>query len=282
MLAYDVHGSGPGLVLLPGVGGTSALAWETLLAGLAAEHTVVLADLPGSGCSPLPAGRLQIEVVADQVVATADQACLGDFVIAGPSLGAAVAIKVAARHPDRVRGLVTLSGFARPHTSLWLRLETWASLLARHDDQLSAFLTSLAFSEDFLATRTPETARCLASRLMTTAPGTARQIALALAVDVRRDLPAVTAPTLVVAAAGDRFVAPQHAVDLADGLPGARLAAVRGGHAVTLEEPDRTLEILIRFLRDLRSSPAAPSPSAHPRDGRVAARTAGRTSAVSP
>ncbi|MER6082287.1 hypothetical protein [Streptomyces sp. NPDC001833] len=32
MLAYDMHGSGPGLVLLPGVGGTTALTWETLLA----------------------------------------------------------------------------------------------------------------------------------------------------------------------------------------------------------------------------------------------------------
>jgi pimeloyl-ACP methyl ester carboxylesterase len=256
MLAYDVHGSGPGLVLLPGVGGTSALTWEALLAGLAAEHTVMLADLPGAGRSPLPVGRLELDTLADQVVATAERAGLGDFVIAGPSLGAAVAIKVAARHPDRVRGLVTLSGFARPHTSLWLRLETWASLLARQDDTLRAFLTSLAFSEDHLAARTPETVQYLAARLMRAAPGTARQIALALSVDVRHDLPAVTAPTLVVAAAGDRFVAPKHSVDLADGLPGARLAAVRGGHAVTVEEPDRTLEILTGFLRDLRSSPA--------------------------
>jgi pimeloyl-ACP methyl ester carboxylesterase len=99
---------------------------------------------------------------------------------------------------------------------------------------------------------------------MTTAPGTARQIALALAVDVRRDLPSVTAPTLVVAAAGDRFVAPKHAVDLADGLPGARLAAVRGGHAATFEEPDRTLEILTGFLRGLRSSPVGPRPLCSP------------------
>lgn len=32
MLACDIHGSGPGLVLLPGVGGTAALTWETLFA----------------------------------------------------------------------------------------------------------------------------------------------------------------------------------------------------------------------------------------------------------
>ncbi|WP_338704213.1 alpha/beta hydrolase (plasmid) [Streptomyces sp. Q6] len=258
MLAYDVHGSGPGLVLLPGVGGTAALTWETLLAELAAEHTVILVDLPGSGRSPLPVGRLDLDTVADQVVATAERAGLGDFTIAGPSLGAVVAIKVAARQPDRVRGLITLSGFALPHTSLWLRLKTWASLLARQDDRLRAFLTSLAFSEDHVAARRPEAAQSLATCLMTAAAGTARQIACALGVDVRGDLSAVTASTLVVAAAGDRFVAPNHSVDLADGLPGARLAAVRGGHAALFEEPDRTLEILTDFLRDLRSSHSGP------------------------
>ncbi|SNX88369.1 pimeloyl-ACP methyl ester carboxylesterase [Streptomyces sp. TLI_55] len=264
MLAYDVHGSGPGLVLLPGVGGTSALTWETLLAGLAAEHAVVLADLPGAGRSPLPVGRLELDTLADQVVATAERAGLGDFVIAGPSLGAAVAITAAARHPDRVRAVITLSGFARPQTSLWLGLETWASLLARPDGTLHTFLTRLAFSEEYLAGRTSATAQYLASRLMTTASGTARQIALALSVDLRRVLPTVMTPTLVVAAAADRFVAPQHSVDLANGLPGARLAAVPGGHAATVEEPLRTLEILTSFLRDLRSSPThRPAACAH-------------------
>ncbi|MER6066822.1 alpha/beta fold hydrolase [Streptomyces sp. NPDC001792] len=91
MLAYEVHGSGPGQVLLPGVGGTAALTWETLLAGLAAEHTVVLTDLPGSGRSPLPVGRLALDTVADQVVTAAERAGFSQFVIAGPSLGAAVA-----------------------------------------------------------------------------------------------------------------------------------------------------------------------------------------------
>lgn len=255
MLAYDVHGSGPGLVLLPGVGGTAALTWETLLAGLAAEHTVALVDLPGSGRSRLPLGRLEAETMADQVVEAAERAGLSDFALAGTSLGAAVAVKVAARHRDRVRGLVTLSGFARPRTSLWLRLETWASLHSRRDDALNAFLTSLSFSEEYLASHTPETARHLAARLLSSAPGTARQIAFALGIDVRGDLPSVSAPTLVVAAAGDRFVAPEHSMDLVDGIPGARLAAVRGGHAATFEEPERTLEILTGFLRALRPLP---------------------------
>ena len=251
MLAHHVRGSGPGLVLLPGVGGTATGTWRTLVDSLAAEYTLLLPDLPGSGSSPLPGGRLEASTVADQVVATARGAGLSDFAIAGFSVGAAVAVKVAARHPAHVRGLFSLAGFARPRTTLSLGLEVWASLHTRHDDKLSAFLTSLSFSEEYLAGRTPEAARLLTARLAASAPGAAEQIAFALGIDVRGDLPAVAAPTLVVAAMGDRFVAPEHSVELAEGIPGARLAAVSGGHAATVEEPGRTLEILTGFLRDV-------------------------------
>ncbi|MER7930710.1 alpha/beta fold hydrolase [Streptomyces sp. NPDC096057] len=251
MLAYDILGSGPGLILLPGIGGSAADTWDALVADLAATHTVLLADLPGSGRDPRPTARLEAGAVADRVVATAHEAGLRNFVIAGTSLGAAVAVKVAARHPDRVLGLFALSGFARPRTALWLNLEMWASLHAGHDEKLNALLTSLSFSEEYLADLTPDAARELHTRLVTYAPGTAQQIALALGTDLRADLPTITAPTLVVAATGDRFVAPEHAVELAHGIPGARLAAVRGGHAATYEEPERTLEILRDFLQDL-------------------------------
>jgi pimeloyl-ACP methyl ester carboxylesterase len=77
-------------------------SWGTVVEALAAEHTVLLLNLPGSGGSPLPDVALQIDVIADQVVATAQKAGLESFAVAGASLGAAVAIKVAARHPERV------------------------------------------------------------------------------------------------------------------------------------------------------------------------------------
>ncbi|MET7694907.1 alpha/beta fold hydrolase [Streptomyces sp. NPDC005483] len=262
MLAYDVRGGGPGLVLLAGIGGTAADTWDLLLADLAAEHTVVPIDLPGSVRSPLPVGPLRVGAVADQVVATAREAGLTEFVIAGTSLGAAVAVAVAARHPRSVRGLFTLCGFARPRTTLWLGLEMWASVQLRGESELNTFLASLSFSRAYLAAHTAQTARLLTARLAGSAPGVSQQISLALNTDLRGDLAAVTAPTLVVAATGDQLVAPEHSVELAEGIPGARLAAVKGGHAATFEEPERTLEILTEFLRDLHRRPRpAPSPT---------------------
>ncbi|MFJ5036066.1 alpha/beta fold hydrolase [Streptomyces sp. NPDC088560] len=272
MLAYDIRGSGPGLVLLHGIGSTATATWGTLVDSLAAEYTLVLPDLPGSGLSPLPDGPLEAAAVADQIVATAREAGLSRFVVAGASLGAAIAIKIATRHPGRVRGLLTLAGFARPRTALSLGLEMWASLHTRQDDELSAFLASASFSEKYLAALAPDTARRLNARLGASATGTAEQIAFALGIDVRGDLSAVTAPTLVVAAMGDRFAAPEHSVELAEGIPGARLAAVRGGHAATIEEPGRILRVIREFLHDIdryqakgrRTAPAPPPVSQGP------------------
>nr|WP_279634715.1 alpha/beta fold hydrolase [Streptomyces carpinensis] len=81
------------------------------IADLAGRHTVVLADLPGSGAAGGPRPHCGSGALADRG-ATAQEAGLRDFVIAGTSLGTVVAAKVAARHPDPVRGLFTLAGFA--------------------------------------------------------------------------------------------------------------------------------------------------------------------------
>ncbi|BBX65680.1 hypothetical protein MSAS_48540 [Mycobacterium saskatchewanense] len=51
-LAFDVRGSGPGLVLMRGTSSTPAGTWGECVDELAKSHTVVLPYLPGSGDSP--------------------------------------------------------------------------------------------------------------------------------------------------------------------------------------------------------------------------------------
>ncbi|MGW1627399.1 hypothetical protein [Streptomyces sp. NPDC002172] len=41
MPAYDIPGSGPRLILLPGIGGSAGDTWKALTAGLAATRTVL-------------------------------------------------------------------------------------------------------------------------------------------------------------------------------------------------------------------------------------------------
>jgi pimeloyl-ACP methyl ester carboxylesterase len=82
-------------------------------------------------------------------------------------------------------------------------------------------------------------------------PGSAAQIAFALGIDVHEDLRAVRVPTLVVAADRDRFVAPAHSAEIAEGIAGARLVHLGGGHASLFEEPRLIQEALLGFLEAL-------------------------------
>lgn len=236
-------------MLLHGTSSTGVGTWGTLLEGLAAGHRVVLPDLPGSGDSPLPDGPLDVDMVADQVVATAREAGLETFALAGASLGAPIAIRVAARHPERVRQLVTVVGFARPRPSLRMNLELWAAMFDRRDKDLGKLIVTLSFSDEFLA-ELPEDQLRQVLEMMTAhpAPGTAAQIDFGLRLDVRSDLNKIQVPTLVVSAVGDRFVPPAHSRELADGIPGARLVEVAGGHASIFEHPQQTLAAMLDFL----------------------------------
>ncbi|MFC0105061.1 alpha/beta fold hydrolase [Kibdelosporangium aridum] len=252
-LSYEVHGYGPGLVLLHGIGSRGTTTWSPVVEQLAVKYTVVLPDLPGSGDSPLPNGPMAIETITDQIVATAHAAGLSEFVVCGINVGAAIAIKTAARWPVRVRGLATVVGFAHPRVTLRLNLELWASLTA-HGDVVttSRLLTSLCFAEQYLAVLPPAAVDQIVKQFgKQLAPGTAEQIAFTLGIDVRDDLAAVNADTLVVVATDDRFAAPEHSAEIAAGIRKARLVEVPGGHAAIFEDPEPTLAALTEFLRTL-------------------------------
>jgi pimeloyl-ACP methyl ester carboxylesterase len=250
VLSYETVGRGTGLVLLPGTGSTGRRGWGPLVDELAAAHTVVLVDPPGSGTSPLPAGPLLVDAIADDVAEVARDAGLATFAVAGSSLGAAIAIRVAGRHPERVTRLATVVGFAHARPLLRLNLELWAGLFGRADPDLGKLLVSLSFADEHLAGLTEEQLGQLTAALTTApAPGLLAQIALGLELDVRAELGALTLPTLVVSATDDRFVAPVHSRELAAAIPGARLVEVPGGHAARLVDPEPTLTALLDFLR---------------------------------
>lgn len=100
-------GSGPSVALLHGFGG-AASNW-TLVAPLLAERCrVVVPELPGhGGSSALPAPAETLDPYADRVASLLEV----PSVLVGHSLGAVVALRIAARHPDVVCGLV-LAGCA--------------------------------------------------------------------------------------------------------------------------------------------------------------------------
>jgi pimeloyl-ACP methyl ester carboxylesterase len=96
------------LVLLHGLG-ESGIGWRPVIEELSAEFEVIAIDLPGFGRSPaLPGGVLPTAAnLAESVQRTLDDFGVGDYHVAGYSLGARVAIQLA--DTGRVRSVIAIA-----------------------------------------------------------------------------------------------------------------------------------------------------------------------------
>ncbi|MDG6107184.1 alpha/beta hydrolase [Dactylosporangium aurantiacum] len=105
-------GSGPPVVLLHGLAGSAAELVPTAT-GLLDAYTVVVPDQRGHGHSTRRPADVSRDAYVADVVAVLDALtgpAAGPAVLVGQSMGAHTAMLAAARHPDRVRGLVMLEG----------------------------------------------------------------------------------------------------------------------------------------------------------------------------
>lgn len=106
------------VLLIHGIG-RSLEDWEGLYGRLAPDHRVISLDLPGFGLSERTEGRYSMESMARFVIAGLD--ALGEhrpLHVVGNSLGGAVALKISALEPARVRSLVLVNsaGFGKEVT----------------------------------------------------------------------------------------------------------------------------------------------------------------------
>ena len=112
---YQLHHAAPRptglpLVLVHGAGG-NLMHWPGALRRLLGR-TVYALDLPGHGKSG-DAGRAEIGAYADVVRGFAEALGLVPFVLAGHSMGGAIALEFALRYPARLAGLILVGTGAK-------------------------------------------------------------------------------------------------------------------------------------------------------------------------
>lgn len=106
--AFRMAGKGPVLVLIHGIGDSSA-TWTDLIPDLARTHTVVAPDLLGHGASDKPRADYSVAAYANGVRDLLTTLGIESATLLGHSLGGGVAMQFAYQFPERTERLVLVS-----------------------------------------------------------------------------------------------------------------------------------------------------------------------------
>ncbi|MCI0572818.1 MAG: alpha/beta hydrolase [Myxococcaceae bacterium] len=104
----DFGGEGPPIVLVHGLGG-SHLNWMTVAGPLTRFGRVVALDLAGFGRTPLAGRSASVEASLGLLEAFLTQVVGAPAVLFGNSMGGLLSLALAAKAPERVRGLVLVN-----------------------------------------------------------------------------------------------------------------------------------------------------------------------------
>jgi pimeloyl-ACP methyl ester carboxylesterase len=240
---YEVHGSGPALLLTHGYSSTSAM-WQGQIEALSKNHKLVLWDMRGHGQSDYPddpAAYSEALTVGD-MAALLDQVGAASAIVGGLSLGGYMSLAFYRALPARVRALLIIDtgpGFKKDDArDAWNRRAHDTG--DRFEREGLAVLKSLSRERSTVSHRD-------ASGLARAARGMLTQR------DARviESLPDIKVPSLVVVGADDTpFLAASDY--MAAKIPGAgKVVIPSAGHAVNIDQPQAFIEAVLPFLDDL-------------------------------
>lgn len=229
----------PSIVLLHGVGMGHRM-WQPQLDTLGQDFQVIAPDLPGFGRAT-DAGPFSVGRAAAAVADLIREQCGGRAHVCGLSLGAVVAVQLAATAPDLLES-VMLSG-AVVHAPVLARMQSAIFRLTPRARLMSAL------AKQFVPRDQPAIRTAAEEDLALLGKDGLLQIMSQIArIDLRPVLPTITTRTLVVC--GSRDKANLRAARLIAGtVRGAQLRIVEGvGHVWNLEAPERFDEVLGNFV----------------------------------
>jgi pimeloyl-ACP methyl ester carboxylesterase len=250
-VAYRQLGSGPPLILVPGVNASMATWSPSFLQALARRFRLTIFDPPGIGYSSAAATGLSVDWLADVVAGLCSSLRVSHALVLGWGLGGQVALALAERHPQLVGGLLLADtglplGHSRPPFG---RLAARLGSAKATPDEIAGVLFpagALIARQQWLTAQTGEVPDVV------TAAGLGSEAALERSfwrrTDVVARLGTIKLPVLVVAGAEDRVFPSRDARALSSAMHGSRLYLVRGAaYGAVMQHPSFSLRLLTRL-----------------------------------
>ena len=246
---YDIHGEGPPLILINGLG-FGRWAWFKQIPAFSRHFSTITFDVRGERGLPNGVADLSAEVVK-----LLNHLGIRKTHVLGTSLGGFVAQELALERPDLVDRLVlvcTSYGAKGPESlSPWALKDMigWPSLTVEGATRRGL---QTATSEVYRAERPEEFEQIVRWRLADSSSLSDyyQQATAGAQFDVSRAVRSITSKTLVIHGAEDRYVPLANAAALAEAIPNAKLRVLAdAGHLVFIERfADVNREVVI-FLK---------------------------------
>jgi 3-oxoadipate enol-lactonase len=253
-LAHRFDGDpGAPVLLLSGSLGSTLAMWDPQLP-LAERFRLLRYDHPGHGSSPPASGPLTIDDLGGAVVDLLDELELERVSFCGVSLGGMAAMWLASRAPDRIERLVLCCTAPRLGPP-----EFWEERaeLVRGEGMAAVADTVVGrwFTPRFHETQPAVVDRHRAMLLATDPDSYARCCEAIRDLDLRNDLSAIDAPTLVIAGAEDPSTPAEHAEKIAGGVHGSRLVVVPdAAHLANVEQADAVNRAMLDHLAAVQAA----------------------------
>ena len=245
---YEIHGrTGEPLVLIHGGGSTIESNWARVLPLLAKAHRVIAIEEQGHGHTKAIDRPFTFENTADDIAALLDHLRIDKADLFGFSNGGQIALRVADRHPEKVRRLVI------------------ASAPFRRDGMAPGFWEGL---QNATLAQMPQALQD-ADRKINPDP---KHLEALFLQDSRRmnafqdwpakDLESIAAPALVIVGDQD-VVTPEHALKMRNLLQHARLVVLPANHgsylgeAASSDRPSRIPELTVVLVEEFLAQPAS-------------------------
>jgi len=266
-IAYQVLGDGPiDLLFVPGFVSNVEATWQhpvraAFFRRLASFSRLILFDKRGTGMSDRTSQVFTLEQRMEDVNAVLDAVGSKRAALFGTSEGGPMSILFAASHPQRTIALVIFGSYAKrswaeDYTFGWQE-ERWNAVLSNMERNwgtpkgvdLEMWAPSIAHDAE-RATKSAAYFRAAAS------PGAALAVmSMNRDIDVRRVLPSVRVPTLVLHRVDEKVIDVEHARYLARHIPGAKLIELPGvDHIFWVGDGDAIVDEVELFLTGRRQA----------------------------
>ena len=252
---YDQQGTGEPLILIPYLTADYA-CYAFQVAEYAKHYTCISVDLRGTGETDKPEGAYSTEVLADDIAAFMQALGLQKAHISGLSLGAAIGMWLAAKHPAKVKSLGLHSGWPKTDPFIKTVVESWqvtAKALASVPELVILAIFPWCFTPELYAAK-PEYIQSLAgfvrSRPAQSVAAFLEQSNAVMAHDAEAQLGKITAPTQITFGRHDQVTSSRFADGMKKNIRNSELVVFEGcAHAPIYENVAEFNEKTVQFLK---------------------------------